>query len=688
MATLEKIRQKGPLLTIVIGVAMLLFIIGMVDFNTIFGASRQNVAEIDGNDINIADYEKRIDEMTAFYKIEMQQSSLSDQYTEQIRTAVWNSIVKEQVLAKQCKSLGLVVTDKEFVQNLTGNNPHPMMSQLRVFYNPEKGGYDKDVLQYVVNAAEEDPSSDIAKYWSFVQRTVKNQILEDKYNALVGASININDNDAKYYYDANRVADIEYTVTPLSTIADSLISVSPKDLKKYYTANKNQYYRSVENRDIELIAFDVVPSDRDYEDIKAWIEGLKNDFYTSDEFIAISNQNSDESYNGIAKSKSSVDPDLAAFAFSGKAGDAMGPELFGNVYKMARIVETGITAPDSVKISHILVMEDTKEKTEALADSLIAAINGGSDFAAVAKQYSKAGTSANGGQLGWLREGDYDKDFSTACINGPVNKLFKYNMNGAIQIIKVEEKTKPVAKVKLCVLSRSVEASSQTYGQIFNEASQYMAQNNSLEKFESSADMSKGQFIRNFTISATDNRIADLKDSRQIIRWAFDSKAGKVADRVFECGDKFVVVALKSVAKEGYPSESEIEDQLKQAFRAEKKADLIEEQISAKLSDGLAATGSIKSATGISKNSQYVSGIGAEPEVFAVVSTMDQASPVKVVKGNMGVYAVKVVSTKDQADFNASQSATELANRRPYSYMIYKSIENESDIKDNRITFY
>ncbi|MBR4483116.1 MAG: SurA N-terminal domain-containing protein, partial [Paludibacteraceae bacterium] len=146
MATLERIRQKGLLLSIVIGVAMLLFIVGMIDFNSIFGTSRQEVAEINGTEINIADFERRIDEMTAFYKLEMGQNSLPDQSAEQIRQSVWTSYLKEIILGEQCKKLGLVVTDNEVAENLTGDNPHPMMSQLRIFYNSEKGGFDKAIL--------------------------------------------------------------------------------------------------------------------------------------------------------------------------------------------------------------------------------------------------------------------------------------------------------------------------------------------------------------------------------------------------------------------------------------------------------------------------------------------------------------------------------------------------------------
>ncbi|MCQ2370016.1 MAG: SurA N-terminal domain-containing protein [Paludibacteraceae bacterium] len=689
MATLEKIRQKGVLLSIVIGVAMLLFIIGMVDFNSIFGTSRQKVAEVDGEEINIMDYEKRIDEMTSFYKVEMGQSSLPDQYNEQIRTAVWNSYVKEIILGKSCEKLGIVISDDEMAQNLTGDAPHPMLSQLSLFYNQQKGGFDKEILFQLLHAVDNEPNGDIAKYWSFVQRTVKNQLLEDKYNALIGASININNLDAKYNFDGNKSADIAYTVTPYTSIADSTINADKSEIKKYYKENKNKYYNDAESRTIKILTYDVVPSESDFTDVQEWINGIKDEFFTSDEYIAVCNQNSDTRYTDVAQSKANVDSDLSDFAFSGKAGDTFGPQLFGNTYKMARIVETGISASDSAKVRHILVQEGSDEKTKTVADSLLKLIAGGADFASLAKQFSKAGTGAAGGELGWLKDGDYDKEFSSACIKGTVGKAFELPMGQAIQIIEVTEKTKPVAKVKLCVLQRTVEASSQTIGTIFNDASQYMAQNNDIEKFESNADAAKGQFVRSYTVSAADNKIADIKDSRQIIRWAFENNEGDVADKVFECGDKFVVAALSNIDKEGFKSLEDVEEQIISEVKKQKKGETIAADIQTKLSNGdIASTGAVLNTSNVTLNSQYVSGIGMEPKLVAVVSCMTPESAPQIIKGNNGVYAVKVVSQNEAGEFDAASQIGQLSSRRPYRYMVYSSLEKSANIIDNRITFY
>ena len=72
MAVLDKIRSKGVLLVAVVGLALLAFIIG--DFlnsgSSYFNKSRETVAKIAGEDINIKEYTASIEQMTEVYKIE------------------------------------------------------------------------------------------------------------------------------------------------------------------------------------------------------------------------------------------------------------------------------------------------------------------------------------------------------------------------------------------------------------------------------------------------------------------------------------------------------------------------------------------------------------------------------------------------------------------------------------------
>ena len=684
MATLENIRKRGVLLSVVIGGSLLAFILGGIDFQTVFGESRTTVGSVEGNEISIQEYEARIDEMTTFYKMEMGQSSLDENTTRQVQNSIWNTFLHEQLIGSQCEELGIVVTDEEITKQLTGDVPHPMMAQLRMFYNAEKNGYDKSILYDLLAAIDQEPNGDLAKYWSFIKRNVRLQMLEDKYNTLVSSSFNYSNLDATAAFETKKVANVSFVSVPYYTVADSLVSVSESEIKAYYKENINLYNNADETRTINYLTFPVEASEKDYEDVKTWINELEEEFITSKDYIAVCNQNSDEPYKDIAVSKAKVDKDLADFAFSGKAGDFIGPKLYGNTYKMARIVETGIVAPDSIKVRHILVQNQAK------ADSIIAVLKSGADFAKLAKENSVAGTSQNGGELGWMSEGDFDADFSKECFKGKLNKVFSFPFSGMVQIVEITETTKPVEKVKLCVVSRKVEASSQTYGIIYNNASQYIAQNNDSKSFVDSAKAEEGLFLRTISIKDADYAVSDLKDSRQIVRWAFQNNKGDVADQVFECGDRFVVVMLSDIAPKGDKSLESVKSDVKLAVINAKKADQIIADMKEKLADSkyLSDLGEVKTADNASMSSAFIPGVGREPKVAGAIPSLILDNDIKFVAGNNGVYALKLNSASETGEIDIQHEINNLASRTPYQMMIFESLKNQSNVEDNRINFY
>lgn len=687
MATLEKIRQRGVLLTCIIGLALFLFIFTGVDFNSLFGESRTLVGEVNGQKIEITEFEQRIEEAKAFFQIERGENSLDEQTTAQIRESVWNMWLQEVLYGEACEAAGITVSDEELADQILSDNPNPMLNNLRLLFNPETNRFDKNILSQLLQIVDQDPYGDYAKYWSYVERNIRLQLLENKYNTLVVSSINYNDADAKALYNAKKAANIEYVMLPYYNQPDSLFPVSDAEMEAYYNEHINNYTQKEEQRVVKVLSFAIQPSEQDYTETEAWIKNLQQDFSTSADFIAISNQNSDVTYNNVAVSEKNVDASLKDFAFSGKVGDVFGPTLIGDTYKMARIVETGIMAPDSVKARHILVQDVDAEKTKLLADSLVKVLKGGADFAAVAKEYSLAGTAQNGGELGWFKEGEIDAEFSAACFNAKTNEIFTYPMGSAIQITQVTEKTKPVKKVKICVLQRKVEAGSQTYGAIYGQASQYIAQNHTATAFVDSARADQGLFIRTYTIGKNDARVANLDDSRQVVRWAFGEKAGAVTSEVFECGKNFVVAMVDEVIPAGKKSFDNVKLQVKAAVIQDKKGDkMIEDMKTA--GDNLAALGAVSTAQNVSLSSAFIPNIGREPMVAGCIPALLATKEIQYVKGNMGVFAVKLVSEVAQGEFNAANEITEYTNRNPFVYTTFESLKNTAEIVDNRINFY
>ncbi len=90
---------------------------------------------------------------------------------------------------------------------------------------------------------------------------------------------------------------------------------------------------------------------------------------------------------------------------------------------------------NQVRAAHILV--DTK----AQANAVKYRIEGGEDFAQVAKKFSKCPSGQRGGDLGYFGRGQMVAEFETAAFNLPVNELSEpVQTDFGWHIIKVVDK--------------------------------------------------------------------------------------------------------------------------------------------------------------------------------------------------------------------------------------------------------
>jgi peptidyl-prolyl cis-trans isomerase D len=705
MAVLDKIRSKGVLLVVAVGFALLAFIIG--DFlnsgSSYFNKSRETVGEIAGEDINIKEFTAAIEQMTEVYKIETGKTDLNEEMTAQIRAQVWETMVSDKILNDEAKKIGLAVSADELSDRLIGNNPHQLILQRRAFAG-DNGQFSRPRLVQFLNSLEETPTSEemrqqIAQarsYWLFWEKTVKTSMLQEKYTALISKTVTVNSLEAKMaFQDKKESVDVAYVLKPYYTLSDSAVKVTDSELKDRYNQQKEKFKQEA-NCGINYISFSINPLKEDFADAEKWMNKLSAEFKTTTDVVGLVNSNSDVMYDGRNYSRKTVPANLQAFAFGGQTGDVIGPLFVNNTYTMARIMQAGIMQSDSVKLRHIFLAKND----EAKADSLVAAIRGGADFAALAQKYSAVKqTAAKGGEIGWLQEGvaGIDKELTTTAFTKSANEVFTLKNAQGTQILQVMEKTAPRSKVKLAILERKVVPSSKSYSKIYNEAKQFAAQDLNLESFEKSAK-EKGFVVRPaLDIFKTADKIADIKQSRQIVKWAFNAKVGKVSD-VFDCGSQFVVAIVKELNKKGYRPFEKVSDQLKAEIIKDKKAELIIADLKAQL----AKVNSLEALAGVLHDSVKVSpsvnfasfqfGVfGPEPTVIGKVSVAPINKVSSPVKGNAGVFVFRTSNKKvNPITYNAKMEAMQLNSRMSYSlpYMILQDLKDKADIVDNRLNFY
>ncbi len=704
MALLGKIRNKGVLLIVVIGLALFLFIVNdaLTQGSSYFNKSRETVAKIAGEEINIKDFQAAIDQMTEVYKIETGQTELNEETMSQLRTSVWESLVSEKLLLSEAKKLGLAVSAEELSERLIGSNIHPLIQQRRTFAG-ENGQFSRSNLLQFYNSLQTTPENeemrqqiDKAKsYWMFWERNVKIGLLQEKYNQLIAKSVTANSLDAKMNFNASKNnIDVAYVVQSYFTIPDSTVKVSDSEIKALYNKRKEQFKQEA-NRSISYIAFNVVPSKQDFQEAEKWINQLSEEFKTTTDIAGLVNSNSDVMYDGRNYSENTVPVSLKDFAFGNPAGAVMGPVFQNDTYTMARVIESGILQSDSVKLRHIYLATNDEPKT----DSIVAALKGGADFAELAKKYSAVQqTAANGGEIGWIQEGiGFDKEITAAAFAKPAFEIFTIKNAQGTQILQVTEKTAPRRKVKLAILERKVVATSKTVSSFYNDAKQFVAGVTNLEKFESKAK-EKGLMVRQANeILATSDKISDIQQSRQIVRWAFENDKGSVSD-VFDCGNIFVVAANTEVNEKGYISMDKISAQLKSELIRDKKAEIIIKNLTALTSktptiEGVAAAlkTDIKEAMGVNFSGYQFGVAGMEPAVIGKVSTLALNKLSAPIKGNAGVYVVLPKNiVANPTPFDAKMQIMQLNSRLSYSlsYSVLQSIKDKAELTDNRLNFY
>ena len=711
MATLQKIRSKGPLLVIVIGLALFAFIAGDAWKVLQPHTGKQNVGEVNGNALSAQDYQKLVEEMSEVIKLTNGLTALSEEQLTQIKDQVWQTYVNNELIAAEAKKLGLTVTDAE-IQHIIDEGTHPILMQTP-FRNPQTGAFDKDMLKkFLVDYANLGTSNLPAQYveyyqkmgnfWKFIEKTLKQNTLAQKYQDLITKSFLSNPVAAEDAFNA-RVQENQILLAgiPYSTISDSTITVSDADIKRLYEERKENFKQPVETRDIKYIDFRVTPSEADRKEVQDEVTDYSNQLAstTSDFGAFVRSTGSTAIYSDIPVNKTVLPADVAARLDSTAVGEVYGPyyNQTDDSYNAFKIIAK-TTAPDSIEFRQIQVYTDTESKTTTLADSIFTAIKGGASFAEVAKIYGQEGTANWVNAQSW-EGGTLDADNAklvNALISQPVNELTNLKIGQANIILQVTGKKLMKDKYKVAIVKRPVEFSKETYNKAYNAFSQFVAANTTLADMEKNAEESGYSIIPRQGFSSAEHYVGGVKSTREALKWVFDAKPGQVSP-LYECGDNdhLMVVALERVNKKGYVNIQQVADMLRAEIRRDKKAEQIMAQM--KGFNSLSQVTAVKDA--VSDTIKHVTfaapayisvARASEPAVSAVAAKIEQGKVSAPIKGNAGVYMIQVLAKEKTAEeFDAKKEESTLSNMamRFASQSLYE-LREKAQVIDERYLYF
>ena len=196
MATLQKIRSKGALLILFVGLALFAFIAeeGVRSLSSTRAESHQRIGEVYGKSINIQEFNAMVDEYVDVVKFTSGSENLTEEQMQQIRDQVWNTYVQNNLLEHETQELGLTVTDAE-MQDIIQNGQNPMLAQTP--FRTQQGAFDVEALNQFLTqykAIKDQPGQpaealayydQMYNYWKFIEKNIRQQTLANKYQALL-----------------------------------------------------------------------------------------------------------------------------------------------------------------------------------------------------------------------------------------------------------------------------------------------------------------------------------------------------------------------------------------------------------------------------------------------------------------------------------------------------------------------
>lgn len=719
MTALGKIRSKGILLIIIIGLGLFAFIAeeAFRSCNGIKGQNSQQIGEVLGEKIYVQDFQKLLEEYQDAMKLTMRTDNLSEDQLNQLKDQVWQQLVSERVMKEDCKKLGLTVTEDE-LQNVLNDGTNQLLTQTP-FVNQQTGRFDVSILKQFIDAYRKAEASNNSQqldqmrpaynYWLFVEKNLRTQLLAQKYQSLLANCVLSNKVEAKMAFnEENEEAQIQLASIAYNTIKDADIKVTDEELKAKYEELKPAFRQQQETRDVKMVDVQVKASATDRAQLQKDMAGYQKQLAAAaDPTQVVSKSGSMIQYIGLPVSGKAFQqyPDIASKIDSMAVGTTSVVEnTKDNTYNIVRILSR-TELPDSVEFRQIQVGGKTLEAARASADSIQKALAAGGDFQAIAKRYGQDSTTT------WFTGAMYEqastmsqdnRAYIEALLNGAVGSTQNIELTQGNVVIQVLNRKAMKSKAVAAVIKKEIRFTDNTYSKAYNRFSQFVTQSQA-----SLADLQKhatkfGYTVQDLNDFATSSHtVGNVGGSgiRDAIKWIFEAKEGQVS-QLFEAGkenDHLLVLCMTKIHPQGYRpwDDAQVKEILKREVIRDKKAEMIMAKLKGVNSIAAAQAKGAKVST-VNQITfaapAFIQATGAaEPALSGAVAATAQGKFCSApVKGNAGVYVFQVVKKQMRpAKYNEEQQI-QMCRQRAMQYMgnFMQDLVFGAGVVDSRYLFF
>jgi peptidyl-prolyl cis-trans isomerase D len=688
MAIIGKIRERSFLVLIIIGIAILAFV--LTDLFSAKSNGQQappSIAEINGQQISPQEFEYKVQKGYENYQKQTKQE-LDERTKSSIRESVWAEMSSDILVGEQLEELGINVTSKELMDLVSGDNPHPQVRQ--AFTDPNTGQFNPNaVIQFLQNLDNDEATK---VQWVDFEQALKRNHRMDKYNTLVKKGIYTPSALANVKYNENNGAlAFKYVYKPYTAIEDSAADLTESEISSFYKKTKSEYEQKA-SRKIAYAYFPIVPSSDDQAEAKQWADRMYGDFKTNSNDSTFVNANSDAGFIPVYYSELNAPVGVDTTLWDQDSAYVAGAKLIGSTWSISKVKAIKI-APDSVKARHILISSQirTRELAEKTADSVMMALQGGVAFDSLVVLSDDDVSAEKGGDLDWFAEGMMVKPFNDAAFTAEIGEYKKAESQFGFHIIEVTEKLEDVKKIQIATITREVLPSKATYADLFNQANSFSINVADMESF--AAELTKNNLQqRSAILNESDNLVQGLDASRDLARWTQNAKEGDVSEAK-DVDGAFVVAIVENVDAEGFSTLDKVRNRVEFLARQEKKADMLSKELvdASEISELATKTGLTVENVNVTFASPSIAGIGLEPKVVGAAWSLTPGQLSQPIAGNNGVFVVSVDKKVDAGEPNLSEirlSESRGIAAKVDNGAVYNALKEKADLIDNRTKFY
>ena len=247
-------------------------------------------------------------------------------------------------------------------------------------------------------------------------------------------------------------------------------------------------------------------------------------------------------------------------------------------------------------------------------------------------------------------------------------------------------------KVLLANVAKEIIPSNESSNNNYRKASQ--------AEFDANNDLPLNQTdnslaINNFeSFEEFDEGIPGINNSRQIIKWLYD-KGSKVGDvKRFDLADGYLVAKIIQFNNKRLTNIDNVRDEISEIILNDKKFSYLKNKYKSTIDiESIAIENNIEieNASAVTQSDPILVGAGTEPYIIGSSFSLMEDEISELLKGNNGIYIVRLKSKQTAEEFNLSQDITNSSiesELERMSLLIPEILESNSEIVDNRSLYY